>query len=75
MKTIGIDQLLSNNALFEHRFIQNINILYKHYGKCGDQQHIKDILEAAMVSTPERFTNKSPRSPITQTPVLNRQLS
>ena len=28
VKTIGIDLSLSNNALFEHKCIQNINKLY-----------------------------------------------
>ena len=29
MKTIGIDQLLRNNAIYEHKYIQNIKKLYK----------------------------------------------
>ena len=37
VKTIGIDQSLSNNALFEHKCLQNINKLYKHAGKCNNQ--------------------------------------
>ena len=52
MKTIGIDQSLSNSAVFEQRCIQNINKLYKHSVKCDDQQQFKYILEAAMFSTP-----------------------
>ena len=39
--------------------------LYKHAGKCDNQKQFKDILEAAMVSTPEGFTNDSPRYPMT----------
>ena len=74
VKTIGIDQSLSKNAQHEHNFIQNINKLYKHDGKCDDQQKFKDILEAAMVSTPEVFTNNSPRSPMTQAP-FNKPIS
>ena len=69
VKTIGIDQSLSNNTLFEHKFIQKINKLYKHAGKCDDQKQFKDIPEAAMVSTTEGFTNNSTRSPMTPTPV------
>ena len=69
VKTIGIDQSLSNIALFEHRCHQNINKLYKHDGECDYQKKFKYILEAAMVSTPEGFTNNSPRSPMTPTPV------
>ena len=53
MKAIGIDQSLSNGDIFEHIFLQNINKLYKHAGKCDDQQQIKYIIEADMVSTPE----------------------
>ena len=56
MKTIGIDQSLSNSDLFEHPYLQNIKKLYKHYGKSYEQQQFKDILEAAMVYTPERFS-------------------
>ena len=69
VKTIGIDQSLSNNAKYEHKCIQNIKKLYKHAGKFDEQQQIKYILKATMVYTPERFTDNSPRSPITQTPV------
>ena len=52
MKTIGIDQSLSNNDLYEHKCLQNVKNLYKHSGKFYDQQQFKDILEDAMVSTP-----------------------
>ena len=68
MKTIGIGQYLINNALYEHKCLQNIKKLYKHIGKWDDQKQFKDILEAAMVSTPEGFTNNSPISPMTSTP-------
>ena len=47
VKTIGIDQSLSNNALFEHKCLQNIKKLYNHAGKCEDQQQLKGIIEAA----------------------------
>ena len=33
VKTFGIDQSLSKNALFEHRCLQNIKTLYTHAGK------------------------------------------
>ena len=69
VKTIGIDQSLSNSALFEHRCIHNINKLYKHTRKFDDQQKFKDIIEADMVFTPEGFTNNSPISTMIQTPV------
>ena len=38
VKTIGIEQSLINNALFEQNFLQNIKKLYKHAGKCDNQQ-------------------------------------
>ena len=69
VKTIGVDQSLSNNALFEHTCLQNIKKLYKHAGKCDDQQQFKDILEAAMVSTPELISNNRPISPMAPSPV------
>ena len=53
VKTISIDQSLSNNALFEHKCLQNIKKLYKHDGKFEDQQQFKDIIKAALVSTTE----------------------
>ena len=68
-ETIIIDQYLRNNALYEHKCLENIKKLYKQAGKCDDQQQFKDILEAAMVSTPEGFTNNSPISPMTSSPV------
>ena len=66
--TIVIDQSLRNNALYEHKCIQNIKKLYKHADKCDDQQQFKDIIEANMVSTPEGFTNDIPISPMASTP-------
>ena len=43
--------------------------LYKQSGKCDNQQKFKDILEAAMISTPEGFTDNSPISPMASTPI------
>ena len=67
MKTIGIDQSSRNNALFEHKCLNDIKKVYQHTGKCDDQQTFKDILEAAMVSTLEEITDDSPSLPMTQT--------
>ena len=67
--TIDINPSLSNNAIYEHKCLENIKKLYKQAGKCDDQQQFKDILEAAMVSTPEGFTDNIPRSPMTPSPV------
>ena len=69
VQTIGIQPSLSNNAIYEHKCLENINKLYKQAGKCDDQQQFKDILEADMVSTPEGFTDKGPISPMNPTPV------
>ena len=38
---------------------KKINKLYQHAGKCDDQQQLKDILGAAMVSTTKVFTDNS----------------
>ena len=65
MKTIGIDQSLSNSAIFENMCLQNTNKLYKNSRKRDDQQQFKDIFEAAMFLTPEGLTANSTISPIT----------
>ena len=69
VQTIGIHPYLSNNAIYEHKCLENIKILYKQAGKCDDQQQFKDIIEAAMVSTPEGFTDNIPIYPMTSTPI------
>ena len=53
VQTIGIDQSLSNNAIYEHKCLENIKKIYKQAGQCDDQQQFKYILEAGMVSIPE----------------------
>ena len=60
MKTIGIDQSSFNMSTFEHRCMNNIKKIYQHIGKCDDQQNLKDILEAALLSTTEGFRYNSP---------------
>ena len=70
MKTISIDQSLCNRSSFEHKCLNNIYIyIYQHAGKCDNQQNLKDILDATMVSTTEEFTYYSPNAPMTSTPV------
>ena len=44
-------------------------MIYQHAGKCDDQQNLKDILDAAMVSTPEEVTYEITSLPMTSTPV------
>ena len=65
MKTIGIDQSLSNNSLYEQNILQKTIKVHKHAGKRENQQQFKDILEDAMFSTSEGFTDNSHRSPMT----------
>ena len=60
MKTIGIDQSSFARFSFEHRCMNNTKKIYQHAGKCGNQQNLKDILEAAILSTPVGFTDNSP---------------
>ena len=67
VQTIGFYQSLINNALYEHKCLENIKKLYKQAGNFDDQQKFKDILGGAMVSTPEGLTNDSPISPMTST--------
>ena len=69
IQTIGIDPYLSSNTIYEHKFLENIKTLYKQYGKCDYQQQFKDIIESAMVFTPEGFTNNGPIYPRPSTPV------
>ena len=64
VQTIGVDPSFSNNSLNEHKCLENIKKGYKQSGKCDNQQKFKDILEAAMVSTPEGFIDNSPIYPM-----------
>ena len=52
MKTIGIEQSLCKSFYFEHKCLNNIKKIYKHSGKCDNQQNLKDILDADIVLTP-----------------------
>ena len=69
IQTIGIDQYLRKNALYEHKYLENIKKSYKQAGKFDDQKQLKEIIEAAMVFNPEGLTEDSPISPMTSTPV------
>ena len=68
MKTIGIDQSSFAGSSFEHRCMNNIKKIYQHAGKCDDQQNLKDILEADILSIPERFIENSPNVHVTSSP-------
>ena len=69
MKTIGIDQSSFTRSSFEHICMNNIKKIYQHAGKCDDQQNLKGILEAALLSTPEVFIDNSPNVHMSSTPV------
>ena len=45
--------------------MNNIKKIYQHAGKCDDQQNLKDILDAAMVSTLEGVTDNIINVPLT----------
>ena len=49
--------------------MNNIKNIYQHAGKCDYQQNLKDIIDAAILSTPEGFTYNSHNVPMTSTPV------
>ena len=49
--------------------MNKIKNIHQHSGKCNDQQNLKDILEAALLSTPEVVIDNSPNVPMTSTPV------
>ena len=53
MVIIGVDQLISNSDLHENRCVENIKKLYNSDGKCDYQQQFKEMIEYAMVYTPE----------------------
>ena len=52
IKTIGIDQSVSNRPSVKYKCLNNIKKIYQHAGKCDCQQNLKDILDADMVSNP-----------------------
>ena len=53
METIDMDRSSFTRSYFEHRCMNNTEYIYKYTGKCDDQQNLKDILEAALLSTLE----------------------
>ena len=69
MKTIGIDQSSFTRSSFEHICMNNIKNIYQHAGKCDDQQNIKDIIDTAILYTPEGVTDISTNIHMTSTPV------
>ena len=49
--------------------MNNIKKIYQHAGKCDDQQNLKDIIYADILSTPEGLKYNSPNVHMTSTPV------
>ena len=49
--------------------MNNIKDIYEHAGKCYDQQNLKDIIYAAILSTLEVVTDNSPNVRLTSSPV------
>ena len=49
--------------------MNNSKKIYQHAGNCDDQQNLKDIIDADILSTPERVTYNSPNVHMTSTPV------
>ena len=49
--------------------MNNIKNIYQHAGKCDDQQNLKDIIDAAILSTPEGVTDNSPNVHMSSKPV------
>ena len=60
MNTIGIDQSSFARSSFENRCMKNIKKINQHAGKCDDQQNLKEIIDAAILSNPEGVTDNSP---------------
>ena len=69
MKNIGIDQYSFARSSFEHKCMNNIKEMYQHAGKCDDQQNLKDIIDADILSTPEGITDNSPNVHMSSKPV------
>ena len=51
MNTIGVDQSSFTSYSFEHICMNNIKKIYQHAGKCDDQNNLKDIIDATILST------------------------
>ena len=49
--------------------MNNTKKIYQHAGKCDYQQNLKDIIEAVLLSNPERFTDNIPNVHMKLSPV------
>ena len=64
-------QLLSNTTMYAHRCLEDIKILYTSSIKWDYQHQYKPIIKAAILSTPEIFTNSSPKLPVLYGTIIN----
>ena len=55
-------------SYFEQKCLNSIKKVYQHAGTFYDQQNLKDLLNAPMVSNPEGVTDDSSNVPMTSTP-------
>ena len=69
MKTIGFEQSLCNSSSFEQKCLNNTKEIYQHAGKCEYQQNLRDILDSAIVFTPQDVTDENTSFLMTSTPV------
>ena len=49
--------------------MNNIKKIYQHAGNCDDQQNLKYIIDAAILSNPEEVTDNSPNVHMKSTPI------
>ena len=71
METIGVDQLLSNSAMYEYICMENINKLYRSDIKFHNEYQYKYIIESAMVCTTEGITENIPLDVVTSGTMKN----
>ena len=66
-----LTNLHSQGLLLNTDELNNIRKIYQHAGKCDDQQNLKDIIDADILSTPEGVTDNIPNVHMTSKPVKN----
>ena len=53
MNNIDNYQSLCHRYSFEHKCLNKIKRIYQHAGNFDDQQNLKDIVDASMLSNPK----------------------
>ena len=56
---IVVEKSFTYSTNYKHKYLYNINKLYKYAGKCDDQYQYKDIIESAMISSSESIANNN----------------